>query len=381
MPKKQRSELKAGIFVIAAMIIIFGVVLWLGGSNFFHKATGQAVFYADNTGGPLGLAPDFAVKINDVKVGKIASVTIDEGKKRTLYVVEFDKKGLKMYSNGEAKVSTGLIGDGFLVITSVGSADKPLADEKNPILISGGLGEVMDNFNVISKNLKDISISLKNELDEKIKDSILSKIKSITDELAVASKKIAQMTTNLTPETDPNKPGTIIASIKKTSKNLAETTTTIDVYVQKDIRQLLATVREISNSVLKTANNLDVTSEQIKKLVVGNSDNLDEMIDNMVAVSADLEAAAKKIRRNPWLLLYKPDKKKMRSTNIYDATAAFSEGATQLNIVVTKLKALRLLDAKNPQAEKEVKNIRKKLMDSFKSFKKVEDMLWKEASK
>ncbi len=381
MPRKQRSELKAGIFVIAAMAILFGVILWLGASNIFHTCTGRAVFYADNTGGPLGLSPDFAVKINDVQVGKIASVTIDEEKKRTLYVVDFDKKGLKMYSDGKAKVSTGLIGDGFLVITSIGSSDKPLADDEHPILISGGLTEVMDNFTVISKNLKDISITMKEQLDEKAKDSLISKIKIIADQLAVASKQIAQMTNNITPETDPNKPGTTLANIKTTSKNLTEITAKIDGYVQKDIGELLVTVREISNSILKTANNFDVTSGRIKEFVIGNSDNLDEMIDNMVGVSANLEAAAKEIRRNPWRLFYKPDEKKMRSTNIYDAATAFSEGATQLNIVVTKLKSLRELDAKNPEAEKQVTEIRKKLLDSFKSFHKVEEILWKEASK
>jgi len=140
-------------------------------------------------------------------------------------------------------------------------------------------------------------------------------------------------------------------------------------------------VRSIATAILKTANNLDVSSGRIKKLIVGNSDNLDEMIDNMVAVSANLEAASKEIRRNPWRLLYKPDEKKIRSTNIYDATTAFCEASTQMNIVVTKLKALRQLDEKDPAAAKQVTEVRKQLLDAFKSFKKVEEMLWKEAAK
>lgn len=381
MPRKQRSELKAGLFTIAALAVLLGVVFWLGASSIFHSPTGQAVFYADNTSGPLGLSPDYAVKINDVKVGKIVSVTIDEGNKRTLYAVDFDKKGLKMYSDGKAKVSAGLLGEGFLVITSIGSKKKPLADAKHPILITGGLSEVMDNFAVISKNLKTISNTLKNELDEKIKGSIICQVKGMASELLVASKKIAEITTNITPETDPARAGTIMANVKTTAKNLADISTKIDGYVQKDLHELLTKVREIATAILKTANNLDVTTERVKQLVVGNSDNLDEMIDNMVAVSANLEAAAKEIRRNPWRLFYKPDEKKMRSTNIYDASTAFCDGATQLNIVVTKLKALRQLDAKDPAAASEVKEIRKKLLDTFESFKKVEEMLWKEASK
>ncbi len=374
MPKKQRSELKAGIFVIAALAILLGVVFWLGSSNIFSNVTSKAVFYANNSGGPLGLSVDYAVQINDVKVGRIISVTVDTEKKRTLYVVGIEKKNLTIYSDGKAKVSANLMGTGSLVITSLGTKDKPIADEKHPILIVGGISEAIDNITTISNTLK-------KELDEKVKDSLLSKIKKIASNLLTTSKDIKKMAGNITPETDANKPGTILANIKTTSKNLASATTTIDGYVQKDLGQLLAKIREISTSVLKTANNLSTTSEKLKQFVVGNSDNLDEMIDNMVAVSANLEAASKEIRRNPWRLFYKPDEKKMHSVNIYDAARAFDEGATQLNIVVTKLKALRLLDAKDPAAEKEIREVREQLLKTFKSFKRVEDALWKEASK
>ena len=381
MPKKKRSELQAGIFVLVALAILLGVVFWLGASSIFYSPTSRAVFYAKNIGGPLGLAPDYAVQINDVKVGRIASITIDTANQRTLYVVEFDKKGLAVYADGLAKVSAGLLGEGFLVITSTGSPAKGLADESHPILIAGGLGEVMDNFNVISKNLKKISNTMVNELNAKIEGSLLAKIKAMAGDLLAASKKISEITANVAPETDAKKAGTILANIKATSKRLVNISSKIDSYIQKDVHQLLVQVRSIATAILKTANNLDVSSGRIKKLIVGNSDNLDEMIDNMVAVSANLEAASKEIRRNPWRLLYKPDEKKIRSTNIYDATTAFCEASTQMNIVVTKLKALRQLDEKDPAAAKQVTEVRKQLLDAFKSFKKVEEMLWKEAAK
>jgi hypothetical protein len=218
------------------------------------------------------------------------------------------------------------------------------------------------------------------ELNAENPNSLLSKIKKMASNLAIASGDIAAITKKLRPELDPAGPDTIASNLKTTSKNLAGTTTKIDQYVKDDVGKLLVKVREIANVILKTANNLNVSSEKIKTLLVANSPGLDEMVDNMVLVSANLKAASTEIRRNPWRLFYKPDDKKMRSTNLYDATRAFNEGANQLNIAVTKLASLRGMDPEDPDTKKEIKRVRRQLLDSFSNFKKVEDTLWKEVS-
>ena len=350
MPRKQRNELKAGIFVVATLCVLLGVVFWLGASSIFERSTGQAVFYVKNDAGPVGLKEDFEVMVNDVEVGKIAEVRSDFAQNRTLYIVKFHQKGVEVHSDGKAQVSAGLLGQGALAIVSFGSKDKPLADEDHPIRISGGIEEILDN-------MKKLTVVLNKELNEKDKNSLLSNIKAVVAELLVASQGIAKMTTNFGPQMDPKTKGTIAANLKETMSNLASTSEKIDGYVQKDLGELLVKIREIANSVLKTANNLSVTSEGLKQLVVINHDNIDMMIDNMVLVSANLKATSTEVRRNPWRLFYKPDEKKMRSTNLYDAARAFDEGAQQLDIAVTKLKAVKLLDAKDPATAKEVERI------------------------
>ena len=217
-------------------------------------------------------------------------------------------------------------------------------------------------------------------MNEKNKKSLLFSIKAVVAQLLIASQNISKMTTELGPEMDPKTKGTIAANLKETMSNLASTSENIDGYVKKDLGELLVKIREIANSVLKAANNLSVSSERIKQLLVVNYDNIDEMIDNMVLVSANLKATSTEIRRNPWRLFYKPDEKKMRSTNIYDAARAFDEGAQQLDIAVGKLKAIKQLDPKDPATIEEVQRLRKHLLETFKNFQKVEDALWKEVS-
>lgn len=372
MPRKKYDELKAGIFVIAAVALLLGVVLWLGASDMFTATYGQAVFCTDAETGSLGLIEDGAVMFGDLKIGKIASVSTDKDRKRIFYKVKFLQPGYTVYKNGKAMVNAGFIGGSILVITSRGTDTEPLADnEGNAVKIAPGM----------MANMTKMSESLVKQFDPKDKNSMLSKINSMVDTLLPAAKDIAAMTSGLRPELDPKEKDSIAANLKTTSANLAKTTGTVDAYVQKDLGQLIVKIREISTSVLKTANNMDVSSEKIKQILVANSGSIDETMDNMVAVSANLKAASTEIRRNPWRLFYKPDDKKVRSTNLYDAARAFDEGAQQLNVVVTKLKALRQLEEDDPQASREVARIKTQLMESFKNFKKVEDALWKEVEK
>jgi len=152
----------------------------------------------------------------------------------------------------------------------------------------------------------------------------------------------------------------------------------LDKYVQKDLGEIIVKIREISTSILKTANNFDVSSTQLRQILIVNRSNIDEMLDNMVAVSANLSATSKEIRRNPWRLFYKPDDKKMNSINIYDAARSFDDGATRLQMAVAKLQSVMELAPDDPDTVKEIKEVRANLMEAFKKFQKVEDALWKE---
>ncbi|MBN1554477.1 MAG: hypothetical protein JXA11_07010 [Phycisphaerae bacterium] len=370
MPRKQRNELKAGIFVIASVVLLLAVILWIGASDLFTSVAAEAVFYSNISEGSLGLIDGGDVLLGDLKIGKIVSIEPDEQNKRILYHVNIEDPRYTIYADGTAIISSVLLGTAPLSVTDLGHKEKGPADEAHAIHIGGGVMQALGKLS----NTVDVELNPENP------DSLLSKIKSMADDLAGASKDIAAITKKLRPELDPTHEDTIAANLKTTSRNLADTTTKIDKYVKDDVGKLLVKIREIADAVLKTANNLDVSSEKIKMLLVANSSGLDEMIDNMVLVSANLKAASTEIRRNPWRLFYKPDDKKMRSTNLYDATRAFDEGANQLNIAVTKMAALRGLDPKDPETKKEIQRIRRKLLDSFTKFKKVEDVLWKEVS-
>lgn len=367
MARKEHNEIKAGLFVLLAVALLLAVVVWLGASAWFRKPESTGWFYAKATSGPLGLKEEYAVMYNDVEVGQIVDVRDQPAEGRTLYVVEFYLPGFRLRRDANAMVASGLLGRATLAITHLGSEDSEPVDEANPIAISGGLSETIENF-------RSITDTAMHELDAKNKDSVLAGIKTVVHELEIASGKIAEMTTNLAPEMNPGEKGTIVASLKHTLANLSRTSDTVDRYVQQDLGEVLVNVRQITTSVL-------ASSRQVEQILTTNRGSIDEMIDNMTLVSDNLRAAATEVRRNPWRLLYKPDEAKMESMNIFAAARAFEDGASQLDSAVTKLEALRGLDLDDPATKEEIQRIRTHLNQSFKQFRKVEEVLWQEIEK
>lgn len=422
MPRKQYSELTAGIFVLLALAVVVGVILWLGAGSLFDKSAGQAVFYSDNDAGQLGLLKDSKVFIGDTQVGKIVAIRIDMKKNRTLYDVSLSSQDVAVYTDCVAKVKAGLLGGSSLVLTELGNKTSGLTSETSPAVIRlGGFDEIVDNMQRLSE-------SMVAELDAKKKGTLLSQIKLVVAELLVAAKGAAMITKQITPEMDFAKKDSTAASLKQTiaelkiasanvssiiaavkpefdfkakgtmasdaketivyaketfahaktaSATLTKTMARMDGYAEKDIAEILVKFREISTSVLKTANNLDVSSEEIKELLVANTGSIDELIENMTTLSANLAATGKEVRRNPWRLLYQPTGKETKEANLYDAASSFSEGASRLNVVVTKLQALRKLDSKDPAALKKVQEVREHLRAAFDEFQKVEKALYK----
>ena len=65
MPRKKHSELIAGLFVIAALAVLLGVVIWLG-PGLLRTTQQTAVFYVDEGSGSLGLEVGGFAQINDM---------------------------------------------------------------------------------------------------------------------------------------------------------------------------------------------------------------------------------------------------------------------------------------------------------------------------
>jgi len=174
----------------------------------------------------------------------------------------------------------------------------------------------------------------------------------------------------------------LMAKIHSSVDDVNAITEKIRTYTDEDIAELLAKLRETSTKILKMSKDFAVVSGQVKEMIVINRDNVDELLDNMVAVSANLKAASTDIRRNPWRLLYKPDDQELHSQNIYDAARSFSNGAEQLDQAISKMTSLAKAHPEGIAADDPtLAKVREHLEETFEKFTKAEAALWKELSR
>ena len=400
MLRKQHSELIAGLFVLLSLATVLGIVLWLGASDFFKKTSQRAVFYVEEKSGSTGLSVGNAAQIADLVIGKIAEIRIDPASSRAFYYVNISDGSVKIHSDAAARASVGLVGQGKLVITSRGSDGKPLADEANPVPISGGLDQAMANITTVSEELVTIARTVQKELDAAQSTAVMAKVHAMMDELKKAALNITGVSDNIAMETDAKKPGSMLAKIhasaddinaitsdarpklQKTLTAIENAAVMIEGYTRKDVGEMLAGLREVNTKVQKIATDFTQVSEQAKLVMTVNRERIDEIVDNMSQVSDDLKATMKEVRRNPWRLLYRPDQKELKSQNIYDAARAYNTAASQLEEAVGKLSTLSKSNPNGiPSSDPQLDHIRKDLQDSVGNFNKAEQALWNELVK
>ncbi|MGC9454497.1 MAG: MlaD family protein [Phycisphaerae bacterium] len=395
MPRKQRNELAAGLFVTVAVLLTVAVILWLGAAEVFKPARQKAFFAVEESVGSMGLSKGSAVEIAGTEVGKITEVRLQPDQKQALYIADIHRDDVTIYSDAKARVQ-GLLGESTLVITDRGSAEAGPADEENPVRLTGGLTQAMADIAKAAEMLRGIAETVRETIGPAEGEGVLAVVERIIERLDGASENVLEITANLRHETERTEDalmgkvhGTMddvraIAAdarpkLEETLTSVRNTAGTIERYTEEDIAQILAKLRDVNDEVLQIARDFSEVSSAAKETMLINRAKVDEMIDNMTLVSANLKAASTEIRRNPWRLLYRPEDRELRSQNIYDAARAFSSGAQQLDQALTKLQGLaEAHDGALPADDPALEEIQSQIRATFSEFTKAEQKLWEE---
>ncbi len=133
MANARSIEVKVGLLILAALALLAGFILVMGGINF--QPTYEIIVGFDNPGGLQGGAP---VKIAGVKVGKVTAMEFYGGKEKdgdqpralVRALVDVEKRYQKeIHDNATFYITTqGVLGEQFLAIEP-GSVDRPFLED------------------------------------------------------------------------------------------------------------------------------------------------------------------------------------------------------------------------------------------------------------
>lgn len=200
MPQTKHDELKAGLFVIIALGVTLGVILWLGAGDAFRTAGQEVVFYIPEDALDAGVDKGSSIEIAGDEVGRITDVEYRPDLGRTFYTGRLNTKEITIYADGRAIASSdGLVGGASVAIVSRGTAGAALADADHAIRITGGMGETINDLSASAATLREM---LDVELDIANPRSLRAEIHSILGWLKVTSTNMAAMSENLLAETD-----------------------------------------------------------------------------------------------------------------------------------------------------------------------------------
>jgi ABC-type transporter Mla subunit MlaD len=388
---KDRNALKAGTFIVVAVILAAAVVVAIKDFGHFAEATAvRAVRFklADDIG---GLRVGDEVRVGGFKVGSILSVNpvnVDNGQDASLVLNFSLPKKFVLRDDAKVSVQSGLTGSTVLNIDDLGRG-QPLADG---VAIAG----LSDPKSRLLAQLGDMKINEAVESFKKTADEATGTIKQVRtkvdpafDKYANVADRAGETMVNARDLLGDSKPdfkgtlsnlhaatGTVKDKLPQTMDNantlLAKLQATSD-KVQGSLEKAQAALDDVKATA---ANAKDLTSGA-RSVLVGNRSRLDSIFASLKTTGDNLKAASSEIRRSPWRLLYKPGKGEMANLNLYDSARQFAEGANDMSDAATALRdalASKDVDGKQLQA------LVDKLDKSFTSFQKVESQLWDRVS-
>jgi len=159
-----KTKTRVGVILFAAMVLLAGAILFIGGTKgFFVRRTSYFARFPNSQ----GMVGGNQVRLAGVIVGAVRDIEVPRAPGQDL-TIHFDierKYQHLVKTDSRAEIKTiGLLGDKFLEVTP-GSADKPDLEPDHEIMafrgaelekILAGSGDLVDNVVAISKSLKNI---------------------------------------------------------------------------------------------------------------------------------------------------------------------------------------------------------------------------------
>lgn len=290
-----KREIKVGLFAVAVLLIGWGVIRYLKGTDVFSNYNIYYAYY-DNVG---GLQPASAVMIHGVKVGSVLDVVLDEDPNKGVELTLSVEKRYAIPVDSKAKIfSDGLMG-GKAVEIVYGASSEMIPDDGT---IQAEVS--VDLMAMASSEMEGIIAKVTLIMDE-----VAQTLESVNNLMATNTENITNIVKNVDGVTgsvndmlakEKQHLEEAMASLSRFSKSLGDNAEQVDSIIgnmntfstklaEADIiSEIESTVAQL-NKVLESVNNGDGS---VGKLLDDAElyDNLTQASNNLSALLADLQA-------------------------------------------------------------------------------------------
>lgn len=290
-----KREIKVGLFAVAVLLIGWGVIRYLKGTDVFSNYNIYYAYY-DNVG---GLQPASSVMIHGVKVGSVLDVVLDEDPNKGVELTLSVEKRYAIPVDSKAKIfSDGLMG-GKAVEIVYGTASEMIPDEGTIeaevsvdllAMASSEMEGIIAKVTLIMDNMTRTLESVNNLMATNT-DNITSIVKNVDGVTGSVNDMLSKEKTHLEEA---------MASLSRFSKSLGDNAEQVDSIIDNMntfstklaeadiISEIEATVAQL-NKVLESVNNSDGS---VGKLLDDAElyDNLAQASNNLSTLLADLQA-------------------------------------------------------------------------------------------
>ncbi|TAN43701.1 MAG: MCE family protein [Nitrospirae bacterium] len=292
-----KEEIKAGVIILSAALILSGFVIFIGGSGLFEKFD---TYYVKVTNS-AGLEEGAQVRLGGVRVGRVLNIKTPETAGDPVTITVGIKKGTPVFKGSKAVITqVGLVGDLYLLLT-LGNAgaerfspgDLVPADEQLQF------GEMMAKVGGISQSV-----------DSLIKDmnGVFSKknIQNIEKLIDTADKTLVSSSSNF---------DKIATALKNTNDKLSRVLGELEDMMKEnkgEAAHLLKKAKdgiEKANAMMKymedAASEVGKTSKSVGSAVDRQSKNIEALVLTLQKTSEDLRDVMHEIKHKPWSIIHK----------------------------------------------------------------------------
>lgn len=299
-----REEIKAGLIIIGAMLVLTISVIAIGGSRLFDSFD----IYYTRLFNVTGLETGSMVKLGGMTVGRVLSIR-PPLKENDPIVIELGiTKDTPLYEGVKASISqVGFVGDIFLQLSLGDSMGKRLKSGETIPSVE------QSNFNTIMAKAEALTISLKRlveDVNRLFTDDNIHRVSNILDNtnkiIVNTDKRLESVTVSLKSLSE-----RLSSVMLKADSVISKTDSVIDEN-RDTLRELLSKAKDDMAALERLITSLERASKKMEGSFVSattlldhQNENLDELFRKIIRTTDSLNEAITEFNQRPWRMLYR----------------------------------------------------------------------------